>query len=1317
MATILLSAAGAAIGGSIGGTALGLSMVAVGRLAGATLGRAIDQRLLGQGARAVETGRVDRLRLTGSGEGEAIPRIFGRMRVGGHVIWASDFNESSTVTRTGGGKGSPRVTETRYSYSISIAIALCEGEVAGLPRIWADGTEIGLADLHLRLHHGSMDQAPDPRIEAVEGAGNAPAYRGTAYVVIDDLPLARFGNRVPQFEFEVLRPDPRGTAADDPDPAHLVRAVALMPGSGEYTLADRPVSYSFGPGHSRSANVNTPAGQPDLLVSVDRLRAEAPNCRATSLIVSWFGDDLRCADCTIRPKVEQAQVDAAAMPWSVCGQTRRTAPIIAQLNGRPVYGGTPADAAVIGAIRHLNAEGQAVMVYPFILMDQLAGNGRPDPYSAAAHQPVLPWRGRITASVAPGRAGSPDGTAAMDAQVAAFFGTAQASHFTVTPGQVSYVGPDEWRFNRFILHHAALCAAAGGVDSFCIGSEMRGLTQLRGAGNSFPAVAALCALAAQVRAILGPQTKIGYAADWSEYFGYQPGNGDRFFHLDPLWADANINFVGIDNYMPLSDWRDGRDHADAPWRSIYNPAYLRANIEGGEGFDWFYHSAEARAAQIRTPITDATHDEPWIWRYKDIRNWWSNSHHDRIGGQRSATATAWVPGSKPIWFTELGCPAVDRGTNQPNVFLDPKSSESFVPYFSSGQQDEVIQMQYLRAMLGYWRAPENNPVSPVYGGPMLDMGRAFVWAWDARPYPFFPANGALWADAANYARGHWMTGRLSSRSLASVVDEICTRAGITDHDTSQLHGVVRGYGLAQVADARAALQPLMLAYGFDAVDRDGQLRFLMRRDGIATPLDPAHLADLPSSPPHPQHSRAAEAEMSGRIRLRFVQADTAYSPSAEEAVLPDEGTHAVATSDLPLVLSRTEARQIAERWLIEARLSRDSLRLALPPSLRHLGPGDLITLAPTTTDSATTNLATADPATYRIDRVELGSAQIIEAQRVDPSIHIPAGLEDDAPPAPPPFLAALPVFGLFMDLPLMTGDEVPHAPHLAVTADPWPGAAAVYVAPTGTDFTLNRVLQRRATIGITQSPLAKAQAGLLDRRATLDLRLTSGAFSSIDLPTLLAGGNLAAIGDGTADRWELLQFASATLIAPDTWRLGLFLRGQFGTDAAMPGVWPSGSMFVLLDGRAEQIDLPASARGLSRHYRIGPASRGYDDPAFTPIEQAFRGIGLQPLSPVHLRARPEPDGALSLTWVRRSRIEADLWDAPDIPLGEETESYLLRVMLGHQTLREVILSAPAWVYPATLRQSDAALGDLRIEVAQISARFGPGARAILSDLP
>ena len=110
-----------------------------------------------------------------------------------------------------------------------------------------------------------------------------------------------------------------------------------------------------------------------------------------------------------------------------------------------------------------------------------------------------------------------------------------------------------------------------------------------------------------MRAILGSGTKLSYAADWSEYFGHHPqdGSGDVFFHLDPLWADDEIDFVGIDNYMPLSDWRDGLDHLDAAGAdAITDLDYLRGNVEGGEGFDWFYASAADREAQVRTPITD-----------------------------------------------------------------------------------------------------------------------------------------------------------------------------------------------------------------------------------------------------------------------------------------------------------------------------------------------------------------------------------------------------------------------------------------------------------------------------------------------------------------------------------------------------------------------------------------------------------------------------------------------------------------------------------------------------------------------------------------
>jgi hypothetical protein len=149
-----------------------------------------------------------------------------------------------------------------------------------------------------------------------------------------------------------------------------------------------------------------------------------------------------------------------------------------------------------------------------------------------------------------------------------------------------------------ILHNAHLCAVAGGVDAFLIGTEMRSLTTIR--SSAFPAVTAFKALAADVKTILGTGTKVGCASGWSEYFGHQlgDGSGDVFFHLDPLWSDANIDFICIDNYMPISDWRDGFDHADAlqGWPAIHDRGYLQASIAGGEGFDWFYASAADRSA-------------------------------------------------------------------------------------------------------------------------------------------------------------------------------------------------------------------------------------------------------------------------------------------------------------------------------------------------------------------------------------------------------------------------------------------------------------------------------------------------------------------------------------------------------------------------------------------------------------------------------------------------------------------------------------------------------------------------------------------------
>ena len=198
-------------------------------------------------------------------------------------------------------------------------------------------------------------------------------------------------------------------------------------------------------------------------------------------------------------------------------------------NGRPNYGGTPSDRSILQAITELKSRGYKVTLYPFILMDIPVGNGLPDPYGGT-EQGAFPWRGRITCFPP-----STEHTDDVVDQIDAFFGNAQTSDFNVKDGLPDYDG-DEFSYRRFILHYAKLAQISGEVDRFVIGSEMRELTTLRDGQSEYPAVHKFVQLAQDARDLLGLETKITYAADWSEYFGHHPqdGSDDVSFHLDSL---------------------------------------------------------------------------------------------------------------------------------------------------------------------------------------------------------------------------------------------------------------------------------------------------------------------------------------------------------------------------------------------------------------------------------------------------------------------------------------------------------------------------------------------------------------------------------------------------------------------------------------------------------------------------------------------------------------------------------------------------------------------------------------------------------------
>ncbi|MEZ5810888.1 MAG: glycoside hydrolase/phage tail family protein [Rhizobiaceae bacterium] len=1303
MATILLQAAGGFLGGLFG--PIGAT---IGTAAGALAGYVADRALL-QSTRHIHGPRLSGPRPLNAEEGAPVPRLYGTARLGATVIWATRFEEVRQTKRQGF-KGGPKVTT--YSYFANAAFALCEGEIAGIRRVWADGNEIDREQVELRIHTGTEAQPVDPLVEAKQGSGNTPAYRGIAYAVIERFALADYGNRIPQFQFEVIRPV--GNFND------RIRAVVLIPGATEFGLSPTPVSRissllggfsDLAPaplaGSAVSVNRSVLFAPSDLAASLDELQMLCPNVEHVALLTAWFGDDLRAGQCRIRPMVTDAAAPAASGPWTVSGETPASAAEVSRHDGGAAFGGTPADQSVVAAIGELKARGYKVTLYPFVMMDIPAGSGLPDPYGDA-EQPAYPWRGRITCDPAQGRPGTADKTAAARAQVDTFCGGAVPAEFQQRADTVDFSGAaGEWGYRRMLLHYANLAAVAGGVDAFLIGSELRGLTTLRDEANAFPFVEALVQLAGEVSTVLGPETLLTYGADWSEYFGHQPddGSGDVFFHLDALWAASAIGAVGIDNYLPLTDWRDADYGGGHPDGTIgpYDREAMRAAVAGGERHDWYYASRSDRDGRIRTPITDGAYGKPWVFRPKDLAGWWRNQHYDRIGGVEAATPTAWVPQSKPIWFTELGCAAVDKGPNQPNVFLDPKSSESAKPYFSDGGRNDLAPRRFLEAHYRHWDENEpgfsetHNPLSAVYGERMVDLTRIYAWAWDARPFPAFPLKTGLWADGENWLTGHWLTGRLSQAALGDVIDAILADHGLPPADTTHVDGVLAGYVTDDAGSARAALEPLIDLFGLAAHRQDGALRFFAENLPPEPADEPGDLVadgdeDIMRSTRLPDHELASELVLHFRDPMQEYRAVSARR-LADPGLGGDRRQHAIA---FPGTMEPGQAEALAAGWLRRQWAGRDSAGFQLPASARRFAPGSVLRLP-----------HCAGEGEFIITGIDDGLTRAIEARRIRrlPPFPDRAAL----PPGDGAIAADTMPLALFLDLPI-TGPGIEPQSQLRVAAwgEPW-RTQVVSVSPEESGFADRTTIAQPAVVGLLETTLPAAPSGREDRANTVAIRLIDGEFESVTRLRMLNGANALAVRS-TGGAWEILQFETAEEVAASSWRLTGLLRGQLGTEDAAAAGSPVGAFAALLDDAVVPAGLLGSEIGLQLNWRVAPSGLLLSEATAA----GWSGVGgvraLTPLSPVHLSGARLPGGDYGFSWVRRGRVDADSWLGPDIPLGEASELYAVRVLRTDGTLvREAAPTSPEWVYAAADIAADfPAPSEFDLAVSQVSVAVGPG---------
>ena len=347
---------------------------------------------------------------------------------------------------------------------------------------------------------------------------------------------------------------------------------------------------------------------------------------------------------------------------------------------------------------------------------------------------------------------------------------------------------------------------------------------------------------------------------------------------------------------------------------------------------------------------------------------------------------------------------------------------------------------------------------------------------------------------------------------------------MNDIDVADLFGAVDGYVIDRNSTARDALQPLMLAFGFDAFESGGKIVFRMRGGTSSLTLQEdtlvAHQGRVGTSL---ERSRASVGAAHDVVRLSYVQSESDFRVGASEARLPGGTRERIADTSLPLSIPGSKAQQLVDRWLAESWRSRDRAGFTMPLSEIGVEPGDILEID-----------RSGALETYRIERIVDAAGREAEAVRVDAALHVPnatpeRNLETDlvSPPGP--------VTAIFMDLPLATGGTGDHQPRIAVTTDPWTDRIAVYRSLDDDAYDLITTLAKPAVTGLTLDTLP---IGEPDRWQRVSVRVATqtGTLESADRLRVLNGSNLAAL-EFAPGEWEIFQYREAVLTAPGVYQL------------------------------------------------------------------------------------------------------------------------------------------------------------------------------------
>lgn len=542
------------------------------------------------------------------------------------------------------------------------------------------------------------------------------------------------------------------------------------------------------------------------------------------------------------------------------------------------------------------------------------------------------------------------------------------------------------------------------------------------------------------------------------------------------------------------------------------------------------------------------------------------------------------------------------------------------------------------------------------------------------------------------------------RQLRDVVERVSALCGLdvaTEIDATDLTQPVEGVSWTQ-GPGKSVLAWLLDVYDSEARPHDFKVEFLRRGSALGA-LIPVSEMGAGGGAPY-EAPQVSDLDLPRKVNLTYAdttkdqQPNTAIGQRSGEAVDSD-GELSVDAS--PLALSPDEARPMADglarRAWIRAQTYKNSLSRLY--SALECGDGRPLDLDGEEVGAKVTKLEIGADGVWRVDW-----------ERYFPHVHEASAL----PGAPGDGLTPdeLVVFGLtrgvVLDIPLAQDGHDAAAPFVYLAAGPfsdtsWPGATFNRGDDGETyDEALGGVApDEAATIGYAVDALPDALATVWDRRSVLTVTVLDGVLTSVTEGEAKAGANLAAIRSG--DDWELINYATATLVGDKTYEISTLLRGRRGTERATGG-HAAGDTFVVL------ADLPRATLGadeVGEVTYVRPTTDGGPDGAAQLLDP-YAGAALKPYSPAHLEVA-DVAGDLVGTWVRRTRVGGNWSDYQDVPLGEGSEAYVGQVLdAGGAVIRTFSgLTTPTLTYTAAQQATDGGAG-VTLRVMQVSSVVGNG---------